>query len=238
MRFFFLCLLLAASFSACRGRAETLTAQKILNGDTILLNDGRTLHLQGVKAIPNAHRFLRSFLDGKDLTYFDGVSDRYDRIDAQLYASKGDEKPQWLQGELLSKGLAFIYPPTGHEARLAEMYDAENTARKAHMGLWEDTAFADSRAENPAAIPIGKFVFVTGKVVKAERVKDKFYLNFGDNWRDDFTVAIAARDLKLFRKEGIDPANYAGQNIRVRGWVIRNFGPMIVVTHPGQIGVL
>ena len=85
---------------------------------------------------------------------------------------------------------------------------------------------------------MGTFAFVAGKVLKAERIKNTLHLNFGDDWRTDFTVTIAARDMHRFKKAGIDPLDYDKQNIRVRGWVKSDHGPMIVVTDPSQIETL
>ena len=45
------------------------------------------------------------------------------------------------------------------------------------------------------------------------------YLNFGADWRKDFTVTIAPQDLKSFTAAGIDPRGYSGKMVRVRGWV-------------------
>jgi hypothetical protein len=67
---------------------------------------------------------------------------------------------------------------------------------------------------------------------------DEVALSDGDNWREDFTVSIIARDLAKFKKANIDPFDYKGKTIQVRGWVKREFGPMIVVTQPEQIEVI
>ena len=61
------------------------------------------------------------------------------------------------------------------------------------------------------------------------------YLNFGPDWKRDFTAVIRPEALRVFTMEGIDPAAYEGRRIRVRGWVESWNGPMIEVTHPEQI---
>lgn len=217
-------------------------ATTILSGDTFTLDDERTVRLEGIKApgketpelAQQAHDLLQNMTKNGTID-FEGVVDRYDRSNAQIYVQTTNNKKIWLQGELLKAGLAFIYPPTGFETNLADMQRLEETARHEQHGIWADPHYADLPADKPKNISYGQFAFVSGKVLKAERVKDKFYLNFGDDWHDDFTIAIAAHDLKNFRKADIDPTTYAGKIIRVRGWVIRDFGPMIMVTHPAQI---
>ena len=56
----------------------------------------------------------------------------------------------------------------------------------------------------------------------AEQVGGRIYLNFGDDWRTDFTVSVAPGDNNLFEEAGINLLSLAGQRIRIRGW-LRNF---------------
>jgi micrococcal nuclease len=210
-----------------------------LSGDEIRLDDGRTVRLLGIKASGDAAQaFLQSLIEHKSLLLESSGADRYGRVAADVYVQQDKAGKIWLQGELLHAGLAFVYPPTGAEPHLGDLLKLEREARQAGRGQWGETALADLPASNPGKIRYGRFAFVRGKVVKAERIKNMVYLNFGDDWRSDFTVAIAAHDLRLFSKEGIDPLAYGGKTIRARGWVKRNFGPMITVTHPAQIEVL
>ena len=69
-------------------------------------------------------------------------------------------------------------------------------------------------------------------------VRGRGYLNFGDDWREDFTVSIGPRDRRRFETAGIDIEDYEGRLVRVRGWVDSFNGPMIEATHPEQIEVL
>lgn len=64
----------------------------------------------------------------------------------------------------------------------------------------------------------------------------RVYLNFARDWKSDFTVAVARKDVSAFRAGGVDLKALAGKRVRVRGWA-RN-GPMIEATHPEQIEVL
>ncbi len=75
-------------------------------------------------------------------------------------------------------------------------------------------------------------------MVDAAVVRGRVYLNFGADWKTDFTVTVAPRDRRLFDDAGIDPGAFAGARLRVRGWVKQYNGPMIEVTHPEQIEVL
>ncbi len=208
---------------------------KAISGDEIALADGRTLHLAGITA-PNAKGALQSLIDNRTLAFEAGDADRYGRIPAQVYAQDAKGKI-WLQGELLRQGLAFVYPPAGDEPRLGEMRTLEKKARAMKKGIWADPAYADIPAEKAGKF-YGRFAFVGGRVVDAAREKNMVYLNFGADWHTDFTIAIAAHDLRAFARANIDPLTLKGKTIRVRGWIKKNFGPMITVTDPGQIEVL
>src|SRR5690606_11013395 len=147
--------------------------------------------------------------------------------------------PVWVQGELLHAGLARVEttPKTG--ALAAEMLAAESEARAASRGLWALPAFA-VRAPDPNALAqeLDMFQIVEGVVVSATETRDFLYLNFGLDYRTDFTVSIAARDLDDIREQGLEPLDLEGARVRVRGWLHAVNGPMIDVTHAAQIEVL
>ena len=159
--------------------------------------------------------------------------DRYGRLLAQAYLADG----RWLQGELLRAGLARVATSPDARERAGDMLAIEAEARAARRGLWASPVYAIA---SPTAVRdrIGSFAVVEGDVITARRVKDRVYLNFGQDWRDDFTVTIAASALPLFAQAGLDPLALAGQRIRVRGWVERYNGPAIEATHAEQIEVL
>ncbi|HUU65954.1 MAG TPA: hypothetical protein VMW57_01560 [Methyloceanibacter sp.] len=63
-------------------------------------------------------------------------------------------------------------------------------------------------------------------------------MNFTQDWRSDFTITIARRDLAASEASGLDLARLPGTRVRVRGVVEWWNGPMIAATHPEQIEVL
>ena len=216
-----------------------LWAAETVTGDTIKMDDGRIVRLLGIKSeAETAKPALQSLIDHQDVILESANTDRYGRIAADVYVTSAKNGKIWLQGELLKQGLAFVFPPTGSEPHLDELLKLEQGARKRKLGLWSNQAYADLPADKPDAIAYGHFAFVRGKVVKVERIKNILYLNFGADWHTDFTIVIAAHDLRLFKRAGIDPLDYQGKSVRVRGWVKRTFGPMISVTHPAQIEML
>lgn len=67
------------------------------------------------------------------------------------------------------------------------------------------------------------------------RVRGTTYLNFGADWRSDFTVMIDARARRRFDHAGIDLDALEGREVLARGWIRSRNGPMIEATHPEQL---
>ncbi len=112
-------------------------------------------------------------------------------------------------------------------------------ARAARRGLWtlprwqvRDAATCCSDGD------IGQFVLVRGVVKTASRGKDSWYLNFGDDYRTDFTIEISNKDfVRYFKKSGVKDlaATYKGREVLVHGRAKPVGGVAIKVTHPEQI---
>ena len=81
----------------------------------------------------------------------------------------------------------------------------------------------------------GTFQIVEGTVQTATMVKGRAYINFGADYRKDFTVTVAPQDMKLFRQERFDVRKLAGQRLRVRGWVELFNGPEMEIADPAAI---
>ena len=75
-------------------------------------------------------------------------------------------------------------------------------------------------------------------VVAVAAVGRRVYLNFGLDWRTDFTAVVAAKKAPAFAAAGIELARLAGRAVRLRGWIRRRNGPALTLTHPAQIELL
>jgi endonuclease YncB( thermonuclease family) len=159
--------------------------------------------------------------------------DRHGRLLAQLRRADG----VWIQGEMLKSGMARVYTFADNRMLAAEMYALEREARAAKRGIWGNSFYA-IRTPEEAGKFLGTFQLVEGTVVNAAKVHSRSYLNFGPDWKTDFTVTIPPAAQKMFRDADVDTAALAGKRIRVRGWIDSYNGPMIEATHPEQIEVL
>jgi endonuclease YncB( thermonuclease family) len=223
--------------------------REVIDGDTLVLEDGSQVRLVGIQApklplgrpnfpqwplAPEAKAALESLALGKRLTLSYAVGgrrvDRHGRKLAHLF----DEAHLWLQGEMLRRGLARVYTFPDNRALAADMLALEGEARAARRGIWADPYYRVLDAAGAAGHD-ETFQLVEGVVVRADSAKGRTYLNFGGDWKSDFTAVIEADARRMFAE---DPARLQGRRVRVRGWMKTMNGPMIDVTHPEQIEVL
>lgn len=239
------------------GAARTLPAKnpdavasalviRVVDGDTVMLDTGAEVRLTGIQApkLPLGRAGFRPWPLAAEakaameqmslrrrvrLEYPGRRHDRWGRLLAHVHA--GDT---WLQREMLLKGLARVYTFPDNRAQAADLYAAERTARAKRRGIWALDWYRLLTAEE-AGSRIGTFQIVEGAPKKVAIVRGRAYLNYGADWKTDFTVSIAPRHLKLFRASGVDILSMQNQRLRVRGWIVRRNGAMIAVTHPEQI---
>ena len=159
--------------------------------------------------------------------------DRHGRVRAQLRAADGG----WLQARLVEDGLAMVAPAGDvSAAALDELLRRERAARLAGRGRWAGHDLGPWPAEAVSA-PLGSFVLVRGTVQGVTRRQEHAYLDFGTDWRRDFTVRCETSRLKDLAAAGLDVAGLAGKRILVRGWLFENAGPMMELVHPLQVEV-
>ena len=223
---------------------------EIVDGDTLVLDDGRQVRLVGIQApklpLGRAHVKRQPFADQAKtaleqlalghtvrLSYGGRRTDRYDRQLAHLH----DEDGRWIQGDLLLRGLARVYSFRDNRTLVGDMLMLEREARTGGRGIWSH-AFYRVRDVSETPQHLDSFQLVEGTVLDSAEVRGRTYLNFGEDWRSDFTVTISPKDKRRFREESFDLLALKGRRIRVRGWLHQRNGPMIDVTHPEQIELL
>jgi hypothetical protein len=81
----------------------------------------------------------------------------------------------------------------------------------------------------------GHFALVEGKVLSVRESGATIYVNFGRRWTRDFTVTILKRQQRIFAAAGVEPKQFEGRRIRVRGWIEQRGGPIIAAEAPEQI---
>lgn len=223
---------------------------EVIDGDTVVLDDGSQVRFVGIQApkLPLGRkgfeawplaeaakaRLERLALERMVALKYGGArKDRHGRRLAHLYLDDGT----WLQGALLGEGLARVYTWPDNRALARDLLDAERQARNAGRGIWSHPFYRILKAEE-AGRSVDSFQLVEGKIQNVASVRGRTFLNFGADWRTDFTVEIESADAKTFRAAGLDPKALEGRRVRVRGWLKSRNGPAIQATHPEQIELL
>jgi endonuclease YncB( thermonuclease family) len=218
---------------------------RAVDGGGFLTVDGEEVRLSGVLApgaggevtsaamAAAARDALADVLRDRTVTLAEAGAprDRYGRTIAQVFADG-----TWVQAALIDAGEVRAAPDLASSACAKALLAAEAKARDGRRGQWRG-AF---RVRNPNDIRnrVGSFQIVEGEVVTASVPRGRAFINFGADYRTDFTVTVEPEDMRTFRQARFDVPALAGKRIRVRGWVEFYNGPEITITSPAAIEVL
>tara|TARA_R110000868_G_scaffold42158_11_gene143025 strand:- start:3252 stop:4073 length:822 start_codon:yes stop_codon:yes gene_type:complete len=236
-----------AGHAACWSqKSEIVTMMSLSPDGTVMLADGRAMRLAGIEPPPNdmARAGWQKIFDEitvpVSLRPVLQASDRYGRMQMMVVTGEG----ALLQERLVAAGFARVMPQKKARDCLASLLAAEVAARQARRGLWRDPAFAPRAAHDIADLMRreGQYVLVEGKVVGVSERQRRLYINFGADWRTDFTVTVEPADAGPFidemtkgRVDGI--FGLTGASARVRGFLTRYNGPEIRVTVSEQVEI-
>jgi len=239
------------------GAGETGRVARIIDGDSFVLalasGEELSVRLSAIQAPRIARRSARAWpyaaeakaalsalIKGRDVKLYYGGErrDRYSRAVAQIYTLDRAGQPDlWVQGEMIRLGLARVFSWKGEGADIEALYRLEREARDRARGIWGHSFYAVRKPDpDPLAQYVDSLQIIEGIVTSTANVRGRIYLNFGADYKTDFTVAIAKKHVKQFAK--VDPVSLAGARVRVRGWIELINGPMIWLDHPGRLEIL
>ena len=248
MRFLLSFLLVAMALFPADALTVPNRVAHVYDGDTVKLSSGQKVRLLGVDSTETgkgseadepfsqeAGEKVREWIEGKPVKLVRGGErkDPFGRHLAFVETSDGRD----VGAMLLELGLALVYVHPAAMDRLEDYLQMEDEARKKGVGIWSRP---DVRvvAHDRAAGHTGGYRIVRGRVVKTSITRKRVYLNFGEDWKRDFTVTIPNRDLKRFRQVEIDLRKYQGRLVEVRGRIHDHSGPSIQVSHPLAIRII
>lgn len=226
---------------------EVGTVVQTVNGVNVTLESGLRVRLASILAPRLSKPWGAQARDGlealvKDrrvrLSYGDDPRDRYERALAQMHTLGPDGREDfWVQHELVRLGLARVLTWPGDQVDATRLLKTEQAARTVGRGLWSHEAYAIRRPDpDPLAQYVDSVQIVEGVITQTADVRGRIYLNFGADYRTDFTITIARKNRKRF--EDIDPLSLDGARVRVRGWIELMNGPMIWLDHPERLEIL
>lgn len=152
-------------------------------------------------------------------------TDRYGRTPVILYRAGSKST---VQEALLSDGVAMAYD---RAATPAAWCAAEAAAKAARRGLWAQAPLTPQQA----GAHIGEVVRVQGVVTRTYKSRSMHYINFGEDWKTDFSLRIPRKAWRAFGKEF---AVADGACVQARGAVFLDNGPMIELARPEQMEML
>lgn len=246
--FLFLALYMAGCSQAAQAPQATGLGAQSAHAFTVAGTDGASHDhlLTGVTGPdadlhPVAARRARAALDalvsGQALSLTPaGEPDRYARTPVRARLADGTD----LAEALVETGWAVVWPREGQAADFTALYTAEARARSANAGAWADGTFqVFAPGPDRLAQRLDGPVIVEGRVVSTgEGRNGRIYLNFGLDWRNDFTVSATRERRAAFSAAGATLSELDGAVVRARGWLYAENGPMIALTHPDQLEIL
>ncbi len=216
-------------------------------GPTLVLKDGRRLVLAGIWPLRRLHdgadgieNALAIMMENRlqqltSIRFFLSAptSDRYNRFKAYIL----DDQDHWLSLTLLEEGLVYAFPVGERPEIASALYAAEAKARARNKGLWAHPPLSVQSAQTVTA-PAGTFAVIKGPIAMATKVAGTVYLNFGMDWRQDFTTRLVWPLRRQYPKSERTAEWWQGRTIEVRGMLESYNGPMITPLHPAQIRLL
>lgn len=232
------------------------TVARVLDGETLVLDDGSGVRLIGALA-PRARdagaqagewppetqamQTLSNLVLGKriKLAFGGRQKDRYGRFLAQVFLEVNG-RSEWVQGTMLAAGQARAYGVPESFACVRELLAHEAEARRKRLGLWSNGVYRPMPAEQPGSLlkQRGKFERVIGTVASVGKTKSTTYLNFGTDWKSDFTVRIGKAVLAANPEFARTLDTLKSKTVVVRGWIGRRNGPLIDVADVSQIEIV
>jgi hypothetical protein len=155
-----------------------------------------------------------------------------------LYGVLQTASGQWIQRQWVLQGHAIWrgvgpYPAEERDALL----QAEATARRNGAGIWASLQIHPATDFKWPDRP-GLMSLVEGRVTAVHRTAGWTYLNFGENWKTDFTAAISSPNRGKFATTGWKIGDLENTWIRMRGYVREYNGPFMELQFPEQVEIL
>jgi endonuclease YncB( thermonuclease family) len=222
--FFMSAIWLSAAHALCPAPSSLQPAQvqRVVDGDTLRLNDGRSVRMiglntpetgkKGQSAEPFAEaakRRLQTLVDDSDgqvgLLVGKEAADRYGRTLANVYGRNGAN----FEAQLLAEGLGYLVAVSPNVALVDCQAGAEQVARQAGLGLWRN-----SPVQPATQVSRSGFAVVSGRVSDVQRNGGGLWIELGDA----LVLRVAPNLLSQFDSASL--LRLKGRQIEARGWVI------------------
>ncbi|MBV4522558.1 thermonuclease family protein [Pseudomonas sp. SWRI74] len=222
--FFVSAIWLSAAQAFCPAPAglTSVTVQRVVDGDTLRLNDGRNVRMIGLNTpelgkkgrsdepfAVTARKRLEALIaasDGRvDLQPGQESKDRYGRTLAHVYGADGAN----LEAQMLAEGLGFLVAVAPNVDLVDCQQAAERSARQAGLGVWRQSPVL--KADQ---ISTSGFAVLSGRVSKVQRNRGGVWIEL----QDSVVLRVAPNLLGRFDVASLE--GLKGKQIEARGWVL------------------
>ncbi|MCH4899465.1 MULTISPECIES: thermonuclease family protein [Pseudomonas] len=201
---------------------DSATVQRVVDGDTLRLIDGRNVRMIGLNTpelgkqgrsdepfAVAARKRLEALVAESDgrvgLRLGVESRDRYGRTLAHVFSARGEN----LEAQMLADGLGFQVSVAPNVDLVDCQQAAERRARQAGLGLWKRSPVL--KAEQ---IERSGFALVSGRVSKVQRNRGGIWIEL----QDKLVLRVAPNLLHRF--DGASLQALKGKQIEARGWVV------------------
>jgi len=222
--FFVSAIWLSAAQALCPapGALTSVEVQRVVDGDTLRLSDGRSVRMIGLntpelgkkgrsdepfavvarkrlEALVAASDGRVGLLPGKE------SKDHYGRTLAHVYGADGAN----LEAQMLAEGLGFLVAVPPNVDLVACQQAAERSARQAGLGLWRQSPVLKADQISAAG-----FAVLSGRVSKVQRNRGGIWIEL----QDSVVLRVAPNSLARFDANSLQKLE--GKQIEARGWVL------------------
>lgn len=212
----------AQAFCPAPGALASVAVQRVVDGDTLRLSDGRSVRMIGLntpelgkkgrsdepfavaargrlEALVAASDGRVGLLPGKE------SKDHYGRTLAHVYSADGAN----LEAQMLAEGLGFLVAIPPNVDLVACQQAAERSARQAGLGVWRQSPVLKADQISAAG-----FAVLSGRVSKVQRNRGGVWIEL----QDSVVLRVAPNLLARFDASSLQ--RLEGRQIEARGWVL------------------
>ena len=212
----------AQAFCPAPAGLTSVTVQRVVDGDTLRLSDGRSVRMIGLNTpelgkqgrsdepfAVAARKRLQALVDASGgrvgLRPGKQAKDHYGRTLAHIYSASGAN----LEAQMLADGLGFQVAVAPNVDLVACQQAAERSARNTGLGLWRQSPVL--KAEQ---IQRSGFAVISGRVSKVQRNRGGIWIEL----QDALVLRVAPNLVGQFDNARLQALK--GKQIEARGWIV------------------
>ncbi len=140
---------------------------------------------------------------------------------------------------MVAEGLARARWLPGEAVCFQSFLSREQAARQASLGLWGRPETAVLAADDPSLVrKTGLYELVEGRLASVGHGAPMLFLDFGRDYRRDFTVMAPPQVAQGLTAAGISVDGLVGKRLRVRGVIEDSSGAAIRLNDAAEIEVI